>query len=329
MGRKNPVDPAARGDGRRGRRSCCRRVPGQAVVGLMALLVAGVASVAQAQDIEPRMYSNTPVGVNFLIAGYAYTTGAVPFDTSIPITDARLHTSSAVIGYARAIGLWGLSGKVDVVVPYSWLEGSALYNGDPVSRVVDGFNDPRFRLSVNLMGAPALRLKEFAGYRQDIIAGASLAIWAPVGQYDPTRLVNISSHRWAFKPEAGVSKTLGRWTVEGAAAVTFYTDNTEFYNGSKRSQDPLYSAQAHVIYGWRSGIWASADATYFTGGRSTLNDVLDDDLQQNWRLGATLALPVNRLNSVKLYGSSGVSSRTGNDYDLLGLAWQHRWGGGL
>ena len=57
--------------------------------------------------------------------------------------------------------------------------------------------------------------------------------------------------------------------------------------------------------------------------------MLNSDLQQNWRLGATLAFPVNRENSIKLYASSGVSSRTGNDYDLIGVAWQYRWGGGL
>jgi len=57
--------------------------------------------------------------------------------------------------------------------------------------------------------------------------------------------------------------------------------------------------------------------------------VLSSDLQQNWRRGATLAIPVDRHNSVKLYASSGVSARTGNSYDLVGIAWQYRWGGGI
>jgi len=35
------------------------------------------------------------------------------------------------------------------------------------------------------------------------------------------------------------------------------------------------------------------------------------------------------LNSVKFYASSGVAARTGNGYDAIGVAWQHRWGGGL
>jgi len=46
-------------------------------------------------------------------------------------------------------------------------------------------------------------------------------------------------------------------------------------------------------------------------------------------VGLTLTLPVNRYNSVKLYGSTGVYTKTGSDYDLVGIIWQLRWGGGL
>lgn len=60
-----------------------------------------------------------------------------------------------------------------------------------------------------------------------------------------------------------------------------------------------------------------------------MNGERKDDRQDNWRLGATLAFPVDMRNSVKLYTSRGVSARTGNDYDLLGIAWQYHWGGGL
>ena len=91
----------------------------------------------------------------------------------------------------------------------------------------------------------------------------------------------------------------------------------------------IYSMQGHVIYGWRSGIWGSLDVTYFTGGRTTVNGTLNEDLQQNWRVGGTLAFPVDRHNSIKLYASRGVSARTENNYDLIGIAWQVRFGGGL
>jgi hypothetical protein len=296
---------------------------------IVGCVLMGAGAPAWAQDIEPRAYSNAPIGVNFLIAGYAYTRGGVAFGPSLPITNPHLNTSNAVIAYARVLDLWGMSAKFDATVPYTWLSGTADYRGQTVPRNVSGFANSAFRLSVNLYGAPALTLKEFADWEQDLIIGASLRVTAPWSQYDDTKLVNIGTNRWSFKPAFGISKAIGAWTLELEAAAAIYTDNSDFFGGKTLSQAPLYSAQGHVIYGFRSGIWTSLDATYYIGGRTTVNGVLNSDLQQNWRVGATLALPVNRENSVKFYASSGVSARTHNDYDLVGVAWQYRWGGGL
>jgi len=279
--------------------------------------------------MEPRAYSNAPIGLNFLIGGYVYTRGGVAFDSSLPITNPQVTTNSAVLAYGRVLDLWGQSAKLNVIVPYGGLTGTAEFAGQSRTRDVSGLADPVFKLSFNLYGAPSLSLKEFAAYRQDLIVGASLRVTAPLGQYDDSKAVNLGTNRWSFKPEVGVSKALGRWTLEATAAVTLYTDNTNFFNGNTISQDPLYSLEGHVIYSFTAGIWGSLDATYFTGGRTTLNGVLREDLQQNWRFGGTLSFPVNIRNSVKLYASSGVSARTGNNFDLLGIAWQYRWGAGL
>jgi hypothetical protein len=294
-----------------------------------ACLFAGAVLPTRAQDIEPRAYSNAPVGVNFLIAGYAYTRGGLSFDSAVPITNANLKTSNAVVAYATVLDLWGKSGKFDAIVPYTWLSGTADYQGEPVERTVAGFARPAFRLSINFYGAPALTLKEFSAWEQDLIIGASLQVWPAWGQYDSSKLVNIGTNRWSFKPEIGISKAIGPWTLELQAAAIFFTDNTDFFGGKTRSQDPLYALQGHLIYGFHSGIWVSVDGTYFAGGRTTINGALNNDLQQNWRVGATLALPVDRANSIKFYASSGVSARTGNNYDLIGVAWQYRFGGGL
>lgn len=299
-----------------------------AALGLVAAALAAAVPTTSAQSIEPRAYSNAPVGMNFLIGGIAATRGGAAFDT-LPITEPHLETWSAVLGYARVLDLWGRSGKVGVVVPYTRLSGTATYQGGPIEREIDGPGDPLLRLSVNLLGAPALMLPEFRSYQQDLIVGASVQVSVPAGQYDATRLVNIGTHRWAFRPEVGLSKALGPWTLEGAAAATFYTTNDDFFNGNRRAQAPLYSLSANLIYSFAGGAWASLDGTVYTGGRTTLNGTLNSDLQQNWRVGATLAMPVDLQHSVKFYASSGVSARTGNSFDLLGVAWQYRWGAGL
>lgn len=279
-----------------------------------------------AQEIESRAYSNLPISMNFLILGYAGTSGGLAFDTAAPVKDPKLQTSSTVAAYARSIELWGQSAKFDVIVPYTRLSGSAVYMDEKVTREINNFSDPSFRLSVNFYGAPALSPKDFRRYQQDLIIGGSLQVIAPFGEYNKNRLVNIGTNRWAIKPQLGMSKSLGRWTLELSTAATLFTDNNDFYGNSTRSQDPLYSTQGYVIYSIGANIWASFDATYFTGGRTTIDDIHNNDRQKNWRVGGTFSFPLNPQNSIKLYGSNGVSARTGNNFDLFGIAWQHRWG---
>jgi hypothetical protein len=295
--------------------------------GALLSLTAGflAAAPAEAADIEPRAYSNAPVGINFLITGYAQSRGGLSTDPASPIQDARLRINTGAVAYVRTLDIGGKAGKFDVIVPYSGLSGNALVNGSPAERHVTGLNDPRFRLSVNFIGAPALTAQEFASYRQDLIVGASLQVSAPLGQYDPERLVNLGTNRWFFKPEIGISKAIGAFTLEFAGAAYVYTTNGDYFGGKTYEQDPVYSAQAHLIYSFGRGVWAALNATYDYGGRTTIDGVRDDEQMGNSRVGLTLALPVNRNNSIKLYASSGTATRTGSDYDLGGIAWQCRW----
>jgi hypothetical protein len=284
---------------------------------------------ARAQDLEPRAYANTPVGLNFLIAGYVYSEGGLSVDPALPVQGAELKIHSSAFAYARSLDVWGKPAKFDVIVPYSRLSGTALVAGQPRDRQVSGFGDPRFRFSVLLYGAPTLSLKEFAGYQQDTIIGVSVQVSAPGGQYDPTRAVNIATNRWSVKPEIGISKALGAFILELSTGVTFYTRNDDYFGGKTLEQDPIYSAQVHVTYHFGGGVWGALNGTYYQGGRTTVDGVRSNELLGNSRFGATLALPVDRKNSIKLHASTGVSTRTGSSFDTVGMFWQHRWGAGL
>ena len=190
-----------------------------AVPAVIALLF--VAAQAHAGEIEPRSYVNTPVGINFLLAGYAYSDGGLSTAGSSPIKDAQLTMNTEVLAYARTLDVWGKSGKFDVILPYSQLSGSAMVAGQPRERNVSGFNDPLFRFSVNFYGAPALSLQEFANYQQDVIIGASVQVSAPLGQYDKDKLVNLGNNRWFVKPDIGISKAWGALTLELSTGVIF------------------------------------------------------------------------------------------------------------
>ena len=284
--------------------------------------------VVSAQDLEPRAYANTPVGLNFLIGGYAYSQGTVGVDPAVPITDTEIKLNSAVFAYVRTLNLWGRSGKFDLIVPYTWVDGSAKLAGQARTRKVSGFNDPRLRLSMLLYGAPALTLDEFRDYQPELIVGSSVEVTPPLGKYESDKLVNVGTNRWSFKPELGVSKTWGPVTLELAGGVRFYTYNNDFLDGKTLQVSPVYSVQGHLIYSITPGVWLGFDALYYTGARGTIDGDKGESLE-NVRVGLTLALPINRYNSIKLYGSTNVYAKTGADLDVLGVAWQLRWGGGL
>lgn len=295
---------------------------------IFAMLLAVVSS-AQAQDLEPRAYSNAPVGMSFLLLGYQNSSGALLFDPAIPVTDADANVDMGFIGYVRVLDVAGKSAKAGLILPYATLSADGYLNGDYLTREQTGLADPALYFSMNLYGAPALSIKEFSSYRQDTIIGFSMKVTAPLGAYQSEKVINIGNNRWSVKPELGISQALGKWTVEAAAAATVYTDNNEFERDKTRSQEPIYSTQLHLIYAFPGNIWASVGATYYTGGRTTIDGITRNDLQQNWRSGFTLSLPINRKQSLKLYGNSGVSTRTGTDYDSIGIVWQYRWARGF
>ena len=77
------------------------------------------------------------------------------------------------------------------------------------------------------------------------------------------------------------------------------------------------------------GLWGAVAATYYAGGISTIDGVEKNDELSSWRAGVTLAIPLQRRTSLKFYGSTGITARTGSNFDAVGVAFQYRWGGGL
>ena len=294
----------------------------------MAMAASFGASHAWAQSVEPRAYSPAPTGTNFIVLGATEANGALPIDPALPLSDIDLKVHGVLGAYARSFSLFGKSAKFDVIAPYGWLTGKATYQGEPIERKVDGFSDPLARVSILFHGAPAMSAAEFRTYRQKLAIGASVQVSVPVGQYDPDRLLNLGTNRWAVKPELGASQAWGPWVVEGAAGVTFFGENDDFFGGHKRSQKPIYSVQAHFIRNIVPGAWVAANLTWFGGGETSVDGEDDHNLQSNWRAGLTAAVPLNRSFSLKANASTGVSARTGNNFDLYGIALQYRWAGG-
>jgi len=281
-----------------------------------------------AQELEPRAYSVSPKGVNFVVFGFARSTGDIDFDPSLPIEDASAVLHGSFSAYARALDFFGRSANVAVTVPYVWGDLNGKVNGSAEQVHRSGLSNSAVRFAVNLYGAPAMDLEKFARYREKTTIGLSIAVVAPVGQYDPAKFVNIGTNRWAAKPELGISQRLGRWDLDLYSGVWIFSANDN-YQGRIRKQDPIASAQAHVSYSLRPRLWIAVDANFYTGGRTSVDGIPGNDLQRNSRLGGTISIPVTKRQSLKFSGSSGAITNIGADFISIGVAYQYLWGGGL
>jgi hypothetical protein len=294
-------------------------------VGLLCLLL--LAAPLSAQDLDPRAYAHVPVNGTFLVAGFALSHGGVVTDPAIPVTDINATVETPSLGVARSFSLFGKTAQAFGAVPYSWAQVSGQVLEESKSITRSGLSDMRFRLSVLVRGAPSASGLEIAKAPRRTILGTSLTVTAPTGQFFPDRLINLGTNRWAFKPEFAVSQPIGqRWLLDTYAGLWLFTANESFYPGaSVRTQAPMGAFQVHLSYNFTRLLWAAFDATYYAGGRSTVDGIENNDRQSNSRVGATVAFPVGRRHSIKLAASRGAIVRFGADFSTFSFGWQTAW----
>jgi len=294
-------------------------------VALVALALS--AGAAEAQELTPRVYAPSPTGANVVTLGFGRSTGELLFDPSLPFENVDAGINRATILYGRSFSFFGRSASAGAALPYVWGDLAGSVSGEYLSITRSGLGDVRAQLTVNLFGAPARSPREFARVRPDTIVAGSVSVSLPTGQYDPAKLVNIGANRFAVKPEIGASKTLGPWYLELYAGVWFFTANDDFYGGAVREQAPIGTFQAHVSYAFRPRLWVAGDATFYTGGRTTVDGVRKADLQSNSRLGLTMSLPLGSRSQLKVAWATGFTTRIGADFDSIGVALQTVWFG--
>ena len=277
------------------------------------------------QKLEPRLLTNIPVGTNFLLAGYGYSTGNTLLDPAVPIEDLNSRLHALYIAYVRAINLFGLAGKVDVIIPYAAGEWSGKYMGADSSTARNGFGDPLFRISVNFVGAPALGLKEFSTYKQETIVGASVQVSAPWGQYFPDRLINLGSNRWMVRSQLGISHHTGDWFLEGYVGIWLFTINNDFWGGNILEQKPLYAIKGHAIHTFPSGMWIDLGVAYGTGGRSYVNDLRSETYLSTFLFGTDFVLPIGQQHSLRLTLLTSARLEHGADINVISLGYRYLW----
>ena len=291
---------------------------------IAAISLLFIVKKSDAQDLDPRVYARIPVNMTVLIAGFGYSHGGVLTDPSVPIQNLSATLEMPSFAVAHSFSLFGKTAQASAALPFAWAQLSGTVSGADQSTSRTGLGDMRMKLSILLIGAPAATRAEFAKARRKTVIGTSITVVAPTGQYYPEKLINLGTSRWSFKPEVALSQPISdRWLFDLYAGLWLFTENNSFYPGNSiRSQHPMGSFQTHISYNIQPLMWIAFDATFYTGGNTTVNGAEKSDRQANSRVGATIALPVGKRNSIKLAYSRGAIIRYGANFTTVSLGWQ-------
>lgn len=276
------------------------------------------------QELSPRAYWPSPIGTKVIVTGYSYQAGDVLMDPSVPLYGVDSTINTGFLAYMQNFSLWGRTTNVLLELPYSWGTTRGLVGDTPAKREFAGLSDAGISMTINLVGAPSMDQAAFQALRANPRAqlGFSVKLVPPTGRYQADRLINVGANRWAAKFELGsVIPLKPRWLLELEAGVWLLGDDDDFIAG-KREQNPIYSAEVHIVRRFKPGFWASLDANFFTGGAQTIGGTELVDLQNNRRFGATLVVPFAGRHAVKAGYSVGIRTRYGNDFKQFLATYQ-------
>ncbi len=277
------------------------------------------------QELEPRAMTNLPVGTNFLIGGYGYAQGNLLLDPALPIEGLNSNIHSGFTAYVRSINLFDLSAKVDVIIPYVLGDWQGDIDNVRTYKARNGLGDLRVRFSFNFLGSQAMNISDFENYKPENVSGISVQIIVPTGDYNANELINIGSNRWAFKTQWGFARNLDKWIIESYVGLWFFTNNTNFLNGNKLSQKPLYTIKMHVIRELPKKMWLALNVGYGIGAKTEVNGIPRDTEISTARLGLIYAVPIAKKHTLKFAYITGFRFNRGSDFDAISLSYQYRW----
>ena len=287
-------------------------------------------AISLAEELEPRRWTHLPINTNVIGGGFAHTAADISFDPVLKIEDGQVDLQTWVAKYIRTFSLFNKTARILLLQGYQEGRWKGLLDGVPTTVRRSGWTDNRLGFAINLYGAPPLQGKQYAAYRATLntetIVGTGLSLQLPTGDYMDDKLINLGTNRYTFRPRLGLLHTRGKGSVELTGVVELYTYNTDFFNGKKHENDPVYVIHGHLIYTHRPGVWAGLSAGYDYGGRSTIDGVEKDDRKQNIGWAVSLGFPVARNLGFKLaYIGTRTQESTGIDSDTYAIGFSTFW----
>ena len=102
--------------------------------------------------------------------------------------------------------------------------------------------------------------------------------------------------------------------------------NSEFWKGTELKQDPVWFIQAHGIYAFKPGWWASVSGGYAYGGNAYLDDVWKLNVRARY-IALSLGVSISAHQSLKfVYFTKDTHVSSGGNTDALLAAWSINWG---
>jgi hypothetical protein len=266
-----------------------------------AMLAVGALCPPQAvAQVPGRFYWKTLSGGNAVPLIYESISGnANPFDPALTVTPgASLDATMALAGYAHTFSLLDRSAMAAIIVPMGRISGEVTVAGKTYNESANGFGDPMLEFDINVIGPPAQKnipdaLRYEPGFSVDLLADLAL----PIGDYDSSQPLNLGQNRWYGRLGAPIIWQFGPWvpgqrtTLEFLPAVWLFGTNDN-YVGQTLETDPMFQLDVHLTRDFTEHAWVALDASWYSGGQSTINGVQGKKLN-NLGLGLTFGYTIN------------------------------------
>ncbi|MBK7990761.1 MAG: transporter [Comamonadaceae bacterium] len=277
--------------------------PGAAVrlITASALALSALCAPQAQAQVPGRFYWHTLSDSNAVPLIFQSISGnSNPFDPANTVTPgAKIEATMALTGM-RARSRWPTARPW----PPSSCPGPAQRRGhgsgqDLQTRSTgNGFGDPMLEFNYNLIGPKAQKTIPDVLRYQPGSRLISSPIWrCRSATANSSQPLNLGQNRWYGRLGAPLSGRLGPWvpgrrtTLEFLPAVWLFGDNNN-YVGQTLKTDPLFQLDAHLTRDFTESFWGSLDASWYNGGKASINGVAGTSLN-NVGVGLTLGYQVN------------------------------------
>lgn len=247
---------------------------------LMPLAFAVTSATSSAQ-VPPRFYWKTLAGSNGVPVIFQSLSGnANPLDPAHTVSaNVEFDAEVVVAGYAKIFPVFNRSALLAFLLPMGRVSSQTTVDDLTTKESADGFGDPMMEFGINLIGPDPIRkipdmLRYEPGFSLDLIVDLAF----PIGEYDKDQALNLGQNRWYGRIGAPIVWQLGPWvpgrrtTAELLPSVWWFSDNDDF-QGMTLETDPMVQVEAHLTRDMTETFWGSLDATWITGGDSTIGGV--------------------------------------------------------